>query len=96
MKKLLFAVPVFIGLLTLLIYQGCSKTEEDPRSSDSKNVVIFEDLSILDSSSPSPLENHIYRIEILGNNVEMEQVVWEAEKAGFDLSALNIYGIKTY
>jgi hypothetical protein len=79
-----------------LAVSGCSEKEDGTLAESAENMVLFEDLSMLDDVSSNPLDNHIYRIELLGNNESLEWFLARLEDHDINLSKYNIYGVKKH
>lgn len=96
MKKLLFATLALTGIILLVAY-GCDKEDEvqilDDRTS---NSLVYEDLSLKDEVSPYFYDNHIYRIEQLGENREKREVEAAARENGVDMDCLLLPEVKKF
>lgn len=95
MKKSIYLIPVLTGLLFALAFRGCSENNGVEMAPEDENLVLFEDLSLLENVSASPLDNHIYRIELLGQNEELERIIEEVSMQT-NLERLNIYDVKKF
>ena len=70
MKKLLFGSLFLTGIILFVAF-GCTKEDETQTLDDqTSNSLVYEDNSLIDEISPYFYDNHIYRIEKLGENQE--------------------------
>ena len=75
----------------LIIITGCNKEEEIPVSgNESDNSLVYEDKSLKEEVSPYFYDNHVYRIELLGENQEREQILNAALGEGVEEESLMI------
>jgi len=96
MKKLLFGIPVLTGIILLLAY-GCDKEDEvQILDADASNSLVYEDPSLIDEVSPYFYDNHIYRIEQLGENPEKRKVEAAARENGVDMDCLLLEVVKKH
>ena len=88
-RKCLVLLPL-AGII-LFYFAGCNK-DEDSQSShkESTNALVYEDASLKEQVSPYFYDNHIYRIELLGANMERERIVREALANGVEEGFLMI------
>jgi len=94
MKKYVFVALSLTGLILLIAF-GCDKEEEVPYlNTQESNTLVFEDPSLKDEVSPNFYDNHIYRIEVLGENQEKNRVLKAASESGADISCLNVTEIQ--
>ncbi len=91
----MIAIPIILGIVSLAVFYGCSEKTDNEIAMKAQNTLLFEDLSMLENVSSSPLDNHIYRIELLGQNEELETLIDEIGQQ-LNLDELNIYGVKRY
>ena len=69
----------------LILFTGCDKDEDNPGStSESSNSLVYEDRSLEEEISPYFYDNHIYRIELLGENHEREELRYAALEKGVE------------
>lgn len=94
MKKIIVSISLLLAMLAASIMQSCTESTSEEMTGFEENLVIFEDLNLKSRVSKDPLENHIFRKELLGNNEEMERIVGEIENRNMDLEGLDIYGIQ--
>ena len=74
MKKLVMGALALTGVILLLVY-GCDKDAEiQIQDKDTANSLVYEDPSLIHDVSPNFYDNHIYRIEYLGENQEKRRV----------------------
>jgi len=96
MKKLFIAFLALTGIILLVAY-GCDKDDEiqmlDERTS---NSLVYEDPSLKDEVSPYFYDNHIYRIEQLGENQEKREVEAAARENGVDMDCLLLTEVKKF
>ncbi|MFC2129152.1 hypothetical protein ACFLQX_00055 [Bacteroidota bacterium] len=94
MKKNPLILMLLAGLMTVFFY-SC---EKDPQYQDEseENIILFEDRTILENISPNYYDNHIYRIELLGNNDELCDLISTISEEGISTDQLNIYGTKKH
>ncbi len=96
MKRIVLIMPILAGLIVVLVSRSCTKEEVAEPFNETLNTVIFEDLTVKENFSQNPFENHIYRIEILGMNLEQEVIVDQVMSISDDIGDLNIHGIRKY
>ena len=90
MKRMYLILLPVAGLI-LFFFFGCNKDEESRSSGkESTNSLVYEDASLLDEVSPYFYDNHIYRIELLGANMERDHIIREARGKGVEESFLMI------
>ena len=88
-RKCLVLLP--LAGMFLFYFTGCNKDEESQSSrKESNNTLVYEDASLLEQVSPYFYDNHIYRIELLGDNQEREQLILEARSNGVEEEFLMI------
>ena len=96
MKKFFIGALALTGIILLLAY-GCDKEDEvqilDERTS---NSLVYEDLSLKDEVSPYFYDNHIYRIEQLGENREKSEVEAAARENGVDMDCLLLTEVRKF
>ncbi len=96
MRKYVIAALSLTGLI-LLIAIGCDKEEEVQTLDDqAPNALVFEDPSLIDQVSPYFYDNHIYRIELLGENREKKEVEEAARNNGVDMNCLMLSEVKKF
>lgn len=94
MKKYFVAALSLTGLILLIAF-GCDKEEELIKHEDrTANVTVFEDPSLIDNVSPNFYDNHIYRIEVLGENQERNRVLRAATESGADMSCMDVSDVQ--
>jgi len=94
-RKCLFLLPL-AGMI-LFFFPGCDKDEYSQNTkSESANSLVYEDNSLLEEISPYFYDNHIYRIELLGDNQERERIVSEALLNGVEKNFLMIEEAQKY
>jgi hypothetical protein len=94
-RKCLFLLPL-AGMI-LFFFPGCNKDEYSQNTkSESANSLVYEDNSLLEEISPYFYDNHIYRIELLGDNQERERILSEALQNGVEEDFLMIEGAQKY
>jgi hypothetical protein len=91
----LFAVIVFLSGTLLFVALSCDKEDENP-TTGRMNLVEFEDLSLHTHVSPNFYDNHIYRIELLGDNLERAELLREVQQQGIDPGCLNMAGSRKF
>ncbi len=91
----MITIPILLGIISLAVFYGCSENTDSDIAMGAQNTLLFEDLSMLKNVSSSPLDNHIYRIELLGQNEELESLIDEVGQQ-INLDELNIYGVKRF
>lgn len=96
MKKPIIILAIMIAGTIISLLTSCSEDNEMETVQKESNTVIFEDRETREHVSPSPFENHVYRIEMLSSNAEMDRIVEEVQNATGELEELNIYGIKKF
>jgi len=90
MKRKYLALLPMAGIILFFVV-GCNKDEESQSSEKvSANSLVYEDLSLREEVSPYFYDNHIYRIELLGANLERERIVREALENGIEEGFLMI------
>jgi hypothetical protein len=96
MKKLLIGIPVLAGIILLLTY-GCDQ-EDEVQIADAltSNTLVYDDPSLIDEVSPYFYDNHIYRIEYLGENQERREVESAARENGVDMDCLLMEEVKKH
>lgn len=89
-RKCLVLLPL-VGMI-LFFFNGCNKDDHNPPDSkkENDNSLVYEDRSIQEEVSPYFYDNHIYRIELLGENHEREQLVRAALEKGVEGESLMI------
>jgi hypothetical protein len=86
-----FIVSLLLTGIVLFIAYSCSKEDEVEVSKDqSTNLLIYEDKSLMEEVSPYFYDSHVYKIELLGDNHEREQIVREALSNGVEEDFLQI------
>lgn len=96
MKKFLSGALVLTGIILLAIY-GCDKEDEIQYLEDqTSNSLVYEDLSLKDEVSPNFYDNHIFRIEQLGDNQERRKVEAAARENGVDMDCLQLSELQKY
>jgi len=84
-KRKYFIVSLLFTGIVLFVLYSCTKEDEIQKTEDrSSNVLVYEDQSTKDKVSPYFYDNHIYRIELLGDNQERAQIVREVLSNGVD------------
>jgi len=84
------------GAILLLVY-GCEKDAEiQIQDKDTANMLVYEDPSIIDEVSPNLYDNHIYRIENLGENQEKKRVEEAARENGVDMDCLLLGEVRKF
>jgi hypothetical protein len=96
MKKFLSGSLILTGIILLAIY-GCDK-EDDIQTPEvqTSNALVYEDPSLIDEVSPYFYDNHIYRIEQLGENKERREVEAAARAQGVDMDCLQLSELKKF
>lgn len=94
MKKYPLILMILVGMMTVFFY-SCEKDPSD-QVKDEENIILFEDQSLLENISPNFYDNHIYRVELLGNNDELCDLVSAVSDEGISIEDLNIYGAKKH
>jgi len=95
-KKYVFMALSLTGLLLLIAF-GCNKEEEvTTLNTQESNALVFDDPSLKDEVSPNFYDNHIFRIEVLGENQEKNRVLHAAAESGADMSCLNVSEIQKF
>jgi len=90
MKRLCLVLLPMAGVF-FFYFTGCNKEEETLNSEkEIANTLVYEDASLKDQISPYFYDNHIYRIELLGANLERERIVREALANGVEEGFLMI------
>jgi hypothetical protein len=80
-----------LAVVFLFVYTGCDKDEDDPGTkNESTNTLVYEDRSLQEKVSPYFYDNHIYRIELVGENHKREQILHAALEKGVDKEFLMI------
>lgn len=96
MKKLFIGALALTGIILLLAY-GCDKEDEVQILDEmTSNSLVYEDLSLKDEVSPYFYDNHIYRIEQLGENLERREVEAAARENGVDMDCLQLTELKKF
>jgi hypothetical protein len=96
MKKLFIGTLVLTGFILLLAY-GCDKEDEvQILDVETSNSLVYEDPSLIDEVSPYFYDNHIYRIEQLGENQEKREVEAAARENGVDMDCLSLTEVKKF
>jgi hypothetical protein len=96
-KRNYLFVSLLIAGIILVLAKSCSKESDIQVPEDrSTNVLIYEDNSLKEEVSPYFYDNHVYRIELLGANLEREQVVSAALAEGADEGSLMIEEAQKY
>jgi hypothetical protein len=96
MKKFLSGALILTGIILLAIY-GCEKEDEVQYLEDqTSNSLVYEDLALKDDASPNFYDNHIYRIEQLGENQERREVEAAARENGVDMDCLQLSELKKF
>jgi len=84
------------GVILLLVY-GCDKDAEiQIQDKDTENALVYEDPSLIDEVSPDFFDNHIFRIEHLGENQEKRRVEEAARKNGVDMDGLLLEELRKF
>ena len=95
-RKYLFASLLLTGIFLFVMF-SCTKEDNIQESKDqSSNVLIYEDKSLMNEVSPYFYDNHIYRIELLGENQEREQIVRAALAEGVEEEYLMIDEVQKF
>lgn len=90
MKRICILVLPLAGVF-LFLYHGCKKDEDNSGSkNESSNSLVFEDRSVQEEVSPYFYDNHIYRIELLGENLERARILHAALEEGVEEEFLMI------
>lgn len=96
MKKLLIGALALTGTILLIAY-GCDKEDEvQYLEEQTSNSLVFEDPSLIDEVSPNFYDNHIYRIEQLGENPERREVEAAVRTNGVDMDCLRLSELQKY
>jgi hypothetical protein len=95
MKKQTFQLLVLTGMMATLFY-GCQKDSMTQHENGEENIIFFDDPTLLENISPNFYDNHIYRIELLGNNDELCDLISRVSDEGIRNENLNIYGSKKH
>lgn len=96
MKKLLTGSLVLAGIILLLAH-ACDKEDEVQNPElQSSNALVYEDPSLKDEISPNFYDNHIYRIEQLGENQERREVEAAVRNEGVDMDCLQLGELKKF
>ena len=96
MKKLLFGSLFLTGIILFVAF-GCTKEDETQTLDDqTSNSLVYEDNSLIDEISPYFYDNHIYRIEKLGENQEKREVESAARENGVDMDCLLLTEVKKF
>jgi hypothetical protein len=96
MKKLLIATLFLTGIILFVTY-GCDKEDEvQTLNVHTSNSLVYEDKALIDEVSPYFYDNHIYRIEQLGENREKNEVEAAASENGVDMDCLLLSEIKKF
>lgn len=94
--KRFYSIAIFAIVAMCLVVTGCSEKDDGTLAEAAENLVLFEDLAMIENVSSNPLDNHIYRIELLGSNETLEWFLSRLEDQDIDLSKYNIYGVKKH
>lgn len=94
MKKLFIYFPIILGILSIVYLKSCSEDVDSENIQENENVVVYEETRIDQNKNNNPFENNIYRIEILGSNIEAERVVSVIQNKLGSIDDYNILGIK--
>lgn len=94
MKKYPLILLIMAGIIAVLII-SCQK-DSLSREGTEDNSVLFEDQSLLENISPNFFDNHIYRIELLGNNDELCELASIIYNEGIVAEELNMYAAKKH
>jgi hypothetical protein len=96
MKKLIMGALALTGIILLLVV-GCDKDAEILiQDQDTANTLVYEDPSLINEVSPNFYDNHIYRIEYLGENQEKRRVEQAARESGVDMDCLLLGEVKKF
>ena len=95
MKKQIFQLLILSGMMATIFY-GCQKDSMTQDKNGEENTILFDDPTLLENISPNFYDNHIYRIELLGNNDELCDLVSRVSDEGIRIEDLNIYGSKKH
>jgi len=96
MKKLLIGT-LFLTAIILFVTYGCDKEDEiQTLETQTSNTLVYEDKSLIDEISPYFYDNHIYRIEKLGENREKREVEVAAMENGVDMDCLLLREVKKF
>lgn len=77
-------------------FYGCQKDSITQDEKAEENIILFDDPTLLENISPNFYDNHIYRVEMLGNNDELCDLISRVSNEGISADELNIYGIKKH
>lgn len=95
-RKYVFVALSLMGLILLIAF-GCDKEDEVQNlDTQTTNALVYEDPSLMDEVSPNFYDNHIYRIEVLGENQEKNRVLEAARESGADMDCLNLSEVEKY
>jgi len=96
MKKSIIVALVLTGII-LLLANGCDKENEiQIQDVEASNDLVYDNPSLLDEVSPYFYDNHIYRIEQLGENQEKRRVEAAARENGVDMGCLLLDEVKKF
>ncbi len=96
MRKIVFVALSLSGLVLLITF-GCDKEDEVQKlDNQTSNALVFEDPSLIDEVSPYFYDNHIYRIEVLGENQEKNRILEAVMESGADMDCLNVSEVEKY
>lgn len=96
MKKLFISIPIVLGLLSIAYLKSCSDDVETETVQENENVVVYEDSRIEGNEGNNPFENNIFRVELLGSNIESERIVSAIQNKMGSIDDYNILGIKKF
>jgi len=84
------------GVILLMVY-GCDKDAEiQIQDKNTANTLAYEDPSLIDEVSPNFYDNHIYRIEYLGENQEKRRVEAAVRENGVDMNGLLLGEVRKF
>ena len=84
------------GVILLMVY-GCDKDAEiQIQDKNTANTLAYEDPSLIDEVSPNFYDNHIYRIEYLGENQEKRRVEDAVRENGVDMDGLLLGEVRKF
>ena len=96
MKKLVTGALALTGVILLWVY-GCDKDAEiQIQDKETANSLVYEDPSLIDEVSQNFYDNHIYRIEYLGENQEKRRVETAARENGVDMDCLLLGEVRKF
>lgn len=93
-RILLFILPVAVA--TSLIVFSCTKEEAADLTDEAVNFVLYENTAFSEGHDPGILGNPVSRVEIVGNNLELETLVARLDERDIGLDNVNIYGVKKF